>query len=87
MDKIDFQTYASTVNQSIQATGSMPSAWHYFSVIFTDNLSSIILLIVTMTFAILGLFVLNPEHKDQVNWALHAAELSLGVFLGLLKKS
>lgn len=83
----DWSQFAKACNDTAKATGSKPNPLDYFIVKFTDNLIPFSIFILTIVFAYVGLFMIDPAENQKVNWALHAAELSLGVFLGLLKGS
>lgn len=61
-----------------------PSTRKYFWVQVIDNGLAIAVFILCVLFGLIGLFVDAAE--DRVSWALHAAELCLGVLLGLLAK-
>ncbi len=63
--------------------GSTPSIWRYIAIKLTDNGLATIVVFLLLFFGSIGLFVTTTE--TQTNWALHAAELCLGVLLGLLK--
>lgn len=83
----DWSQYAKTVKDSHQTGGAEPKISSYLAIKFVDNLLPLSVFILTMVFSIIALFVIDTENQQKLNWALHAAELCLGVFLGLLKGS
>ena len=83
---MNFKDYTESYMTTIQTTGKKPNPLGYLIVTLTDNLLIMAVLILTLIFAYIGLFSIDQSKHEQMNWALHAAELSLGVFLGLIKK-
>lgn len=82
----DWNTFAKTHHEHVATTSDKPKVRDYILLKTTDNMLAISVFILTLIFAYVGLFQFNSDgNADKVNWALHAAELCLGVFLGLLK--
>ncbi len=79
----DFDKYFKTVAQSSQSTGQRPSVWHYLVLKLVDNFFVILLFLLTLAFAWYGLVGADSKDPERVKWALNAASLCLGVFLGL----
>ncbi|MFC1524284.1 hypothetical protein ACFL6N_05795 [Thermodesulfobacteriota bacterium] len=81
----DWASFAKTSQETATVTGANPNPWAYLIIKSTDNFLGISVFVLTLVFASIGLFGFDSTQIDKTNWALHAAELSLGVFLGLLK--
>jgi len=79
----NWSEFAQTHNESATSSGEKPKVIEYILIKIIDNMLPTSVFILTIFFAIMAFFFLNDTVKT--NWALHAAELSLGVFLGLLK--
>lgn len=61
-----------------------PSIVEYILIKTTDNFLAIAVFILCIIFGFIGL--LCNLDGESTTWSLHASELSLGVFLGLLSK-
>lgn len=81
----DWSQYAKTVKDSHQTGGVEPKISSYLAIKFIDNLLPISVFVLTIIFSTIALFVIDAGNQQKLNWAMHAAELCLGVFLGLLK--
>ena len=81
----DWNTFAKTHHEHVVTSSEKPKVFDYVLLKFTDNMLEVGVFSLTIVFAYVGLFAMNETQTDRVNWALHAAELCLGVFLGLLK--
>ena len=81
----EWTTYTKTKNSDGSSENNdKPKIFEYILIKVTDNFLAIAVFILCIFFGVIGLFCeLKP---DSTNWALHASELSLGVFLGLLTK-
>jgi hypothetical protein len=82
----DWDNFARTYREAAKTTGTTPSKWDYLIIKATDNSLAISVFILTIFFASIGLFYFDSTQPQQTNWSLHASELCLGVFLGLLKQ-
>lgn len=82
----DWDQYARTCQETAKTAGAKPSTWGYLFIKATDNSLAISVFLLTIFFASVGLFYFSAVQTEQTNWALHASELCLGVFLGLLKQ-
>lgn len=80
-----WEQFAKTHHEGVTTTGTKPSPLEYVVIAATENALSIVVIVFTLLFAIVGLFMFSPTDREKMNWALHAAELCLGVLLGLLK--
>jgi hypothetical protein len=78
----DFNKYYSIVSSTADTTGQRPSVRDYVLIKLVDNVFIILLVVLTLAFAWYGLSRPKSE-PDQSKWALNAASLCLGVFLGL----
>ncbi len=67
--------------------GAEPSIWGYVAIRLIDSMLPVSVLVLTLIFFFTALFFIKDTDGTRLNWALHAAELCLGVFLGLLKGS
>jgi hypothetical protein len=83
----DWSEFAKTAQATAESVGTAPSAWQYIIIKATDNFLAISVFILTLIFAYVGLFTFTDIESDKASWSLNAANLCLGVFLGLLKKS
>jgi|AntAceMinimDraft_9_1070365.scaffolds.fasta_scaffold09872_3 hypothetical protein len=81
----DWDSFAKTTQETVEVSGTKPSVYAYILIKATDSSLVIAIFILTLLFAYTGLFQFDKEQTEQINWALHASELCLGVFLGLLK--
>lgn len=81
----DWNLFAKTHHDHVATSGEKPRVIDYVFLKITDNMLEIGVFCLTLIFAYIGLFSMNETQTSKVNWALHAAELCLGVFLGLLK--
>jgi len=81
----DWEQFARTTQDTAKVAGAKPSAWQYLLIKATDNSLEIAVFVLTLIFTYIGLFIFDSTQLEKTNWALHAAELCLGVFLGLLK--
>lgn len=61
-----------------------PEIHEYILIKVTDNFLAISVFLLCIFFGLIGLFC--ELNDNSTTWALHASELSLGVFLGLLKR-
>ena len=84
----DWKTYSATKNESQQGSSeNKAKILEYILIKLTDNFLVVAIFSLCLLGGWVGLFKIdNSTNPDKVNWALHAAELCLGVFLGLLKK-
>lgn len=81
----EWTSYTKTKNsEGSSETIDKPKVLEYILIKVTDNFLAIAVFALCISFGGVGLFC--ELKSDSTNWALHAAELSLGVFLGLLKK-
>ncbi len=81
----DWDQFAKTVQKTAQVSGVKPNPLTYMFIKATDNSLAIAVFLLTILFAFVGLFWFEAADSEKINWALHASELCLGVFLGLLK--
>ena len=79
----DWSKYTKTVTDAKTSTGESPKVGGYILIKMTDNFLIIGLVILTLLFACIGIFY-ETEIPEKTNWALHASELCLGVFLGVI---
>lgn len=79
----DWNEYTKVVSEAKTTTGESPKVWGYILVKITDNFLLLLLIVITLSFAIIGIFY-NTDNTEKTNWALHVAELCLGVFLGVI---
>jgi hypothetical protein len=68
-----------------ETTGKKPTVWGYLIIKAIDNSLVIAMVVFTLFFSAIGLFMLNKGDDTKLNFALHASELCLGVLLGLMK--
>jgi len=61
-----------------------PKIQEYILIKITDNFLTIAVFVLCILFGGIGLF--GSLSEQSITWALHASELSLGVFLGSLTK-
>jgi len=82
----DWNTFAQISKQTHPTgDGGQPKVLNYLAIKFIDNFLTVSVFLLTVFFSIIALFVLDSANQEKLNWALHAAELCLGIFLGLLK--
>lgn len=74
----------SKVGDGASEQSEKPKIQEYILIKITDNFLAIAVFILCILFGCLGLF--GTLSETSTTWALHASELSLGVFLGLLSK-
>lgn len=79
----DWNEYTKVVSEAKTATGKSPKIGGYILVKLTDNFLVVGLVMLTLIFAGIGIFYETNE-PEKTNWSLHAAELCLGVFLGVI---
>lgn len=79
----DWSDYTKTKTTSGSSEDSKPSIKEYMLIKLTDNFLAFAVFILFIILFSVGLFA---ELGTKTDWTLHAAELCLGVFLGLLKK-
>ncbi|MGZ2368604.1 hypothetical protein ACXR6G_02310 [Ancylomarina sp. YFZ004] len=81
----EWTTYTKTKNGDGSSENSdKPKIIEYILIKLTDNFLTIAVFILCILFGTLGLFYIKAD--SNITWALHASELSLGVFLGLAKR-
>ena len=78
----DWSNYAKTVTDAKTSTGETPKVGGYILIKITDNFIVVGLVILMVAFAVVGIFF--ADDTEKINWTLHASELCLGVFLGLI---
>jgi hypothetical protein len=84
----DWASFTKIHGERIATTGEKPKITHYLVVKATENMLKISVFILILLFAYIGIYGATTQtDANKMNWALHAAELCLGVFLGLLKSS
>ncbi|HET9569786.1 MAG TPA: hypothetical protein VFP20_00030 [Bacteroidales bacterium] len=79
----DWSEYLKVVSEAQATTGERPKVGGYILIKITDNSLIIVLILLTLIFSGLGLF-LKCDTPDKTSWAFHAADLCLGVFLGVI---
>jgi len=79
----DWSAYVKSTSQAKTTTGETPKVGGYILIKITDSFLIIGLVILTLLFAGIGIFY-ETTNTEKTNWALHAAELCLGVFLGVI---
>lgn len=79
----DWSEYTKAVSEAKTTTGETPKVGGYILIKLTDNFIVIGLVILMLIFASIGIFY-KTEQPEKTNWALHASELCLGVFLGVI---
>lgn len=81
----EWTAYTKSKNSDGSSEGNdKPNILEYILIKATDNFLAIAVFILCIIFGLIGLFCnLNGA---SATWSLHASELSLGVFLGLLAK-
>lgn len=79
----DWSEYTKVVSEAKTTTGERPRIGGYILVKLADNFQIILLVAFTLIFAGIGIFYITKE-PEKTNWALHASELCLGVFLGVI---
>lgn len=82
MNWIDFSKIH---RNNVSASSGKPPITEYLIIQAADNALAISVLFLLLFFAGCALFSSLPD--EVLKWAIHAAELCLGVFLGLLKNS
>jgi len=81
----EWTTYTKSKNSDGSSEGNnKPNIREYILIKITDNFLAIAVFILCILFGLIGLF--SGLNDTSATWALHASELSLGVFLGLLSK-
>lgn len=81
----EWTTYTKTKgSEGSSESEDKPKIGEYILIKITDNFLAIAVFILCIFFGLIGLFAKLPS--TNTDWALHASELSLGVFLGLLAK-
>ncbi len=76
----DWDTFARTCNESATTTGTKPSTFDYLLIKATDNALAVSVFILIIFFSAIGLFFINEAEHEKSNFALHAAELCIGIF-------
>jgi hypothetical protein len=79
----DWNEYIKTVTEAKTSTGETPKIRGYILLKITDNFIVIGLVLLMLLFAGIGIFY-DASQPEKTNWALHASELCLGVFLGVI---
>lgn len=82
----EYLDYYKTVSNSPSAGGQSPNITGYFWIKFADNLLFYVLLVVLVAFTVFFAWYGLSDYgtsDERSKWALNAASLCLGVFLGL----
>lgn len=80
----DWSEYSKSKVTQGSSENTRPKILEYMLIKLTDNFLAVAVFVLCIAFAYIGLFV---KQDSNTTWALHASELCLGVFLGLLKRS
>jgi hypothetical protein len=80
----DWAEYSKSKTTGGSTENSKPSIREYMLIKLTDNFLAVAVFVLCVIFAAIGIF---GKQDNNTAWTLHAAELCLGVFLGLLKKT
>lgn len=81
----DWSNFLDVTGKAVASTGYKPSFWSYLAIKLVDNALAACVTFFVLFFSIIGLFFVDQANKESVNWVLHAAEVCLGVLLGILK--
>lgn len=81
----DWAEYSKTKSIGSSSEENRPKVLEYILIKLTDNFLAVAVFVLCILFGYMGLFKLDANEKNMT-WALHASELCLGVFLGLLAK-
>jgi hypothetical protein len=80
----DWSEYSKSKINSGSSENNKPKVFEYILIKLTDNFLAVAVFVLCLVFGYIGLFTNISE--SNIPWALHASELCLGVFLGLLAK-